>query len=161
MSIIFDITSRLLYTSSMSFREKSSWISFVVILIAALLYFRTVLQLPLSVRNAPVGLFVTAALLIVGSIGITVLEIAAHIIAAITAPGDAMTPTDERDRYVAAKAKGFAFLVLSALVFVTIAGLLLGMTPWATCQALVFAFVVGELVHYGAEIVYYRCGSLK
>jgi hypothetical protein len=72
-----------------------------------------------------------------------------------------MTPIDERDRYVAAKAKGFAFLVLSAVVFITIAGLLLGMTSWAACQALVLAFVVGELVRYGAEIVYYRYGSLK
>ena len=105
--------------------------------------------------------FFTAALLIVGAIGITVLEIAAHIIAAIAAPADAMTPIDERDRYVAAKAKGFAFLVLSAVVFITIAGLLLGMTSWATYQALVLAFVVGELVRYGAEIVYYRYGSLK
>lgn len=107
------------------------------------------------------GLFFTAALLIVGAIGITVLEIAAHIIAAIAAPADAMTPIDERDRYVAAKAKGFAFLVLSAVVFITIAGLLLGVTSWSACQALVLAFVVGELVRYGAEIVYYRYGCLK
>ena len=141
MSIIFDIKYGLLCTSILSFREKSSWISFVLILIAALLYFGTVLQIPLRLRNAPVGLFFTAALLIVGAIGITVLEIAAHI--------------------VAAKAKGFAFLVLSAVVFITIAGLLLGMTSWAACQALVLAFVVGELVRYGAEIVYYRYGSLK
>jgi len=35
------------------------------------------------------------------------------------------------------------------------------MTSWAACQALVLAFVVGELVRYGAEIVYYRYGSLK
>lgn len=105
--------------------------------------------------------FFTAALLIVGAIGITVLEIAAHIIAAIAAPADAMTPIDERDRYVAAKTKGIAFLVLSAVVFITIAGLLLGMTSWSACQALVLAFVVGELVRYGAEIVYYRYGSLK
>ena len=161
MSIIFDIKYGLLCTSILSFREKSSWISFVLILIAALLYFGTVLQIPLRLRNAPVGLFFTAALLIVGAIGITVLEIAAHIVAAIAAPADAMTPIDERDRYVAAKAKGFAFLVLSGVVLVTIAGLLLGMTSWAACQALVLAFVVGELVRYGAEIVYYRYGSLK
>ena len=68
MSIIFDIVYALLYTPVMSFREKSSWISFVLILIAALLYFGIVLRVPLSLGNTPAGRFSAAALLALGAI---------------------------------------------------------------------------------------------
>lgn len=95
----------------MSFQEKSASTSFPLVLIAAVLYFSIVVtHLPFSQRGLEgVRSFFTVVVLIVGAVGLTVLEIATHIIIAIRAPTDAAKPPDERDRLVAATANGLAY----------------------------------------------------
>jgi archaellum biogenesis protein FlaJ (TadC family) len=138
----------------MSFREKSAWISFVLIALAFGIYFARVVQILISGR----GRGTTFHLLLALVVALIVLEIVLHIAIAIQSPQDARTPKDERETLIAMKARNVAFPVLLAGAFAAIGTIHLDAGIWGLSHAVLLAVVVAELVRFGAEIVYHRRG---
>jgi len=138
--------------SNMSFREKSAWISFVLILALAIVYFgRIVAEVRFHSHDWP-PLFPA----LVGAV--IVLEAALHLALRTRAPEDARTPRDEREQMIALKAKSVSYPVLAIAAFGAIGTVHLGASKWDLMQAVLLAIVVGELSKFGAEIVYFRRG---
>jgi Ca2+/Na+ antiporter len=157
----------------MSFREKSAWITFILLLVVFGFYFVSFgaaffagegrLEAAHSDVNAAtartvahVGFFVLMGLLVVA---IIVGEIVLHIIIAVRSPAEANAPQDERERLIALKAKRPAYYVLATTAFLSIAVLSLGGGAWALANGILFAMWLGELTNYGAQIYFYRRGA--
>ena len=154
-------TLRLLHLGgfAMSFREKSAWISFVVILVAFGFYFAAVTRHLLR-PGAPhhdaaehLGFFALFALLV---IAVVVLEVALHILVAIRSPSDAHAPVDERDRLINLKAARIAFYVLMIGAFLSIGTMHLGATAVFMGNCVFFAIWIAELSRLGSQVVLYR-----
>ncbi|MBI1210369.1 MAG: hypothetical protein GC190_02815 [Alphaproteobacteria bacterium] len=161
MYVTYYIMSAVLYAmaeTTMSFRETSAWISLTSILAVFGFYF-TVVGRALSAgpvsADTFLGEYVGAVILLV------VLQIVLQIIAAVgtrIGGGDVETARDEREKLIELKANRFGyFIVLSGAVLV--AGAIgYGLPGYWTANALVAAVVLGELVRFGAQLVYYRIG---
>lgn len=136
----------------MSFREKSAWISFVSILLAATPYFVRVAATVFGDADGRqvFGWFFTFV------VALIVLEVVLHVLVAVRSPAEARTPMDERERLIALRAKSAAFPVLIAGAFCAIGTLHLGVGAWTMSQAVLLAIVVAELVRFGVEIVLHR-----
>jgi hypothetical protein len=140
--------------SNMSFREKSAWISFVLILALAVIYFgRTIAWLAFGSSHPPAFLFPV----LVGAV--IVLEVALHLLLRMRAPQDARTPRDEREALIALKARSVAYPVVAVCAFASIATLHLGASRFQLAEAVLFAVIVGEVSRCGAQIVYFRRGA--
>lgn len=79
--------------------------------------------------------------------------------AAISAPRDATSPADERDRAVARTAQAYAYWVLTSGIGVTVALMLADITRFQIANLLVSVLVVAEIVRYGSEAWHYRLGA--
>lgn len=137
----------------MSFREKSAWISFVVVLVVFGLYFADYaahLLRPTYPHHHYFGMFVLGVALVV------VLEVVLHILVAFHSPSDADAPLDERDRLINLKAARTAFYVLLILAFLSIATMHLGSTAVFMGNCVFFAIWVAELTRLGSQVVLYR-----
>ena len=137
----------------MSFREKSAWITFVLILGAFGTYFLNVAAHLLSPAYPHYNNF---SLFIGLLVAIVVLEIVLHLLAAARSPQDASTPEDERERLIALKATRPAFFVLVAGALLAIGTIHLGADSGLLVHAVLFAIWIAELTRYGAQIYYYR-----
>ena len=136
----------------MSFREKSAWISFVLLLATFLIYagrFAWVIATHSGERD-----LIHIFLALVG--GLVVLEIVLHVIAAMTSPGEARLPKDERERLIAMRATQAAFPVLIFGALASIGTMHLGARAWMMGHTTLLAIVVAELVKFGTEIRLYR-----
>jgi len=137
----------------MSFREKSAWITLTSILIVFLLYFTHVPRLfdpdpgewQLFVIGVCIGAFV-------------VIEVIAHIVLYVRFPKDARTPKDERERLIDLRATRLGAYVYVAGTFLAILTPHHGASGFAVGVFVLLAFVVAEVVNYGARIIYYRRG---
>lgn len=137
----------------MSFREKSAWISFVVILVAFGLYFADyaahLLRAGYPHHNYP-GLFLLLL------IAVVVLEVVLRILVSIRSPLDAKAPRDERDRLIALKAARIAFYVLMVGAFLSIATMHLRATQVLMANSVFFSIWIAELTRLGSQVVLYR-----
>ena len=116
----------------MSFREKSIWITFVLLLLVFGFYFVSVAaQMIRPVHPHPNFFMLFFALLLI----IVVMEIVLHVIAAIRSPAEAKTPADEREALIALKAKRPAFFVLMTAAFLSVAVVHLGVGVWPMLNA--------------------------
>jgi hypothetical protein len=137
----------------MSFREKSTWITFLLLLVVFGFYFVSVAgQMIRPVHPHPNFFVLFFVLLLI----IVVMEVVLHVIAAARAPADAKTPADEREWLIALKAKRPAFFVLMAGAFLSVAVAHLGVGVWPMLNAMLFAIWLGELTNYGAQLYFYR-----
>jgi hypothetical protein len=87
-----------------------------------------------------------------------VIEMAGSVVLRLRYPQDARTPVDERERLINLKATRLAsgcYVVGSFLAVLTIHH---GASAVLLAYLIVFAFVIAEMVKYGARIVYYRRG---
>jgi hypothetical protein len=137
----------------MSFREKSTWITFVLLFVLFGFYFASVGHQMIRPADPHPNFFVLFVVLLVA---IIVLEIVLHIIAAIRSPADAKAPQDEREKLIALKAKRPAFFVLMIGAFLAMAVVHLPVGRWLIVNAMFFAIWLGELTHYGAQLYFYR-----
>lgn len=135
----------------MSFREKSVWISFVLILLASGVYFGNIARV-LTGRSghqdAPLFLGLILAVI--------VLELALHAIAASGSPTEARMPRDERERLIAMRATQVAFPVFVVAALASIGLMHLRVSTWEMAHATLLAIVIAELVKLGTEIRLYR-----
>lgn len=136
----------------MSFREKSAWISFVLILVFFGAYFTRVAGVVFAGHSARglIALFVAS----VG--GLVGLEVLLHIALTVQSPREARTPKDERERLIELRATRIAFPVLLVGALAALGTLHLPASKWEMGQAVLFAIVLAELVKFGAQVVYYR-----
>jgi hypothetical protein len=137
----------------MSFREKSAWITFFIVLIFTGLWFRHMVRVEfLHVRddNPLAWFFWTVAALIV-------LEIGLHIAVAIQSPREARTPKDERERLIDMKASRVAFYVLLAGTFASIGTLHVpGANRFVMAQCLMGSTLFSLLSRFATQIALHR-----
>ena len=139
----------------MSFREKSTWVTFVLLLITFVIYFSNaflVLHGHGHVDGQPMpNLFQLFWQLIIAFI---VIEIIAHILIAAKSPREANAPLDEREKMISLKSIQPAFYVLLVGAFLAIGTLPLG----TMAHSVLFVVWVAELVRYGMQLYYFRRG---
>jgi len=136
----------------MSFREKSAWISVVLIVLVFGPYFWLVGRSFAGVGHVHAG---TQFALITVFI---VLEIVVHIAIAIQSPRDARAPKDEREILIDLRATHMAFYVLFVGALFAIFTMHFRFNVWQLSQMMLLAIVVAELVKFGRQIVLFRRG---
>jgi hypothetical protein len=87
-----------------------------------------------------------------------VIEVAGHVFVAIREPKEAQAPPDERERMIDLRAIRLAAYVYVVGSFLAVFTLHHGANALAIANGVLLAFVVAEVVHYGARIIYHRRG---
>jgi hypothetical protein len=136
----------------MSFREKSAWISFVLVATGSAIYFRGIAEVLMG-HARPGGQFHLFFGLVAGLVA---LEVILHLVVVLQAPKDAKAPRDERDRLIQLKATRNAFYVLLPAAFASIGTMHLGADVWDMAHAVLAAIVAAELARFGSQMLYYR-----
>ena len=135
-----------------SFREKSAWISFVLILVASAVYFTHAAIALAAGDEGPLSFHLFLALVIL----VALLEVVLHALLRRQAPHEARTPRDERERLIATQATASAYWVLLVGAFATIVAMHVTRDIPALIHVLAFAIVVAELAKFGRVIALYR-----
>ena len=136
----------------MSFREKSAWITFVLLL-AFGIYFGDIVRHALN-PAAPHGNFLQLFVALV--VAIVVLEIITHVVIALRSPRDARAPIDERERLIELRSTRPAFFVLLAGAFLSVGTIHIGASTWTLAHCVLFAIWMAELTRYGSRLYHYR-----
>jgi hypothetical protein len=141
---------------NLSFKEKSIWISLVIVLVIFVGYFSQVYEGLVAGTLDKAG---ASALFIGAVIAVVILEIALHIVVAIFNPKEADQPTDERDHLFSMRSGnisgwilGVAVLMIAAQTFMT------DMNSMWVANLLLFAVFVSQVASYILQIFYYRRG---
>jgi hypothetical protein len=136
----------------MSFREKSAWVSLILIVLVFGPYFWLVGRsfaglghVHAGTQFALIGLFVA-------------FEIVVHIAIAVQSPRDARAPKDEREILIDLLATRAAFYVLFVGALFAIFTMHFRFNVWQLSQMMLLAIVVAELVKFGRQIVLFRRG---
>jgi len=154
----------------MGFREKMLWASAATTVVIWGWYFWgfvSALEAPVFNVGAETGKFVSAI------VALTVVQIVAAIVLAISSPSEAQAPADDRDREFALVAYRAAFVTLSLLIAtLTVVAPLTMMTapawlggkpmivvPIVISNALLLSLVIAELVRSATQLFLYRKGS--
>lgn len=160
MLTIFYIHTRF----TVSFREKSLWLTMVVLMLFNGVYFWIYLNLAGGVGlpepgDAIVGRISMISLFIAMVILMTVTLIAGHVVIAVSNLEEAEADGDERDELIELRGETFSGMVLGAgtLFVATLAALDL-LTTFAIAHALLAAVVVSEIISDGIQIYHYRRG---
>ena len=119
----------------MSFREKSAWISFVLVFLAASVYFAHAAL----VMASHTGFGSLAHLFFALVVGLVVLEVILHVVIAARTPHEAQSPKDERERLIDNKATHIAFPVLLVGALSANLPMHLGGGRWEMSQVILFA----------------------
>ncbi|HEV2703407.1 MAG TPA: hypothetical protein VGV09_17400 [Steroidobacteraceae bacterium] len=135
----------------MSFREKSAWITLIAILLVSAAF---LFHAPRLSHPGPWDFHVLLACIA----AFAVIEIVSFVVLRLRYPEDARTPIDERERLIHLKATSLAWGVYVVGSFLAVMTLHHGASAVVIGYLIVLAFVVAELVKYGARIVYYRRG---
>jgi hypothetical protein len=138
----------------MSFREKSAWISFVVIAVVFAAYFWNVARVLAGQVESREVYLVSIGLLA----AFVVLEIVLHLAVALHSPGEARAARDERERLIELKATRPAFQVLVVGALAGVGMIHVTSSTWLMSQVVLLAIVLAELVKFGVQIVYFRQG---
>ena len=137
---------------NMSFREKSTWISFLLLLTISIPFFYQFARIESGSTSSQATFHIFLLLVIVFIAG----EIVLHAIIVMQSPRDARAPKDERERLIDLKAMRVAFFVLMTSALLVIVLVHFPVDRFQIIQALLLAVVVAELSMLGARLVYYR-----
>jgi len=136
----------------MSFREKSAWVSLILIVLVFGPYFWLVGRTFAGIGHVHAGTqFALIGIFIV-------LEIVVHIAIALQSPRDARAPKDEREILIDLLATRTAFYVLFVGGLFAIFTMHFRFNVWQLSQMMLLAIVVAELVKFGRQIVLFRRG---
>jgi hypothetical protein len=139
----------------MSFREKSAWINFVLLL-AFGIYFGEVAAHLLDPARPHANYLQLFVLLVVA---IVVLEIITHAVIAFRSPREAQTPIDERERLIELRSTRPAFYVLLVGAFLSVGTIHMGANTWLLAHCVLVAIWLAELTRYGSQLYHYRRGA--
>ncbi|MEZ5455855.1 MAG: hypothetical protein R3F04_07050 [Lysobacteraceae bacterium] len=140
---------------SMSFQEKSLWVSLAGLVLAFGGYFYsayvTILPTPAAKDVLPqqAGLFIAATVLLV------VLLVAGHVVIALL---DRRTETDERDRLIELRGGRYGSFVLATGVFLTLCTSLVTEGNAVMAHVLLGSWVLAQGVEIISQLVMYRRG---
>lgn len=135
----------------MSFREKSAWISLVLIVLLFGAYFWRAFTGEMRGGQA-----MHWFLLIV--VAFVVLEVVLHVAVAVQAPRDARAPKDERERLIELRATRIAYFTLMGGALLSIFTIHLGAGAGTIVSYAFLSVVVAELVKFASQIVFFRRG---
>jgi fumarate reductase subunit D len=138
----------------MSFREKSTWITLVTLALVAAFIVLNLPPLTLAPAPSPALFHVFGA----GVVAFLVIAFVANLVVALRSPRDARAPKDERERLIALKAASIAAPVYVVLSLASVSLIHLGANGIGVAWAVLFSFVIAEIVKCVARIVYYRRG---
>ncbi len=142
----------------MSFREKSAWITLIaLVIVAALWVAHFPWERPFTLAPDPNPIVFEA--LVLATLSLVVIVVIAHIVVAIRAPREASAPADERERLIGLKATRMAAYVYAALSLGSIFLIHHGANQFGVAYAILFSFVIAEIVSCVARIAYHRRGS--
>jgi hypothetical protein len=136
----------------MPFREKSAWISLLTTLAVYGVYFARIMPALL----APPGQVEIAGSAATAVLVLIVLQAALHIAAAATAPRDARTPPDERERLIEFRALRIAFYVSQTGAFCAMLALLWRNDAVFVVNTILLAMVAAEIARAGATVAGFR-----
>ena len=137
----------------MSFREKSAWVTLTAILLVFVLF---MLHAP---HLADPGLW-EIHILLACIVAFVLIELIAYLVLRLRYSEDARTPKDERERLIDLKATRLAARVYVIGSFLAVfVGLHVAHDGRAVGSLVLVAFVIAEVVNYGARIFYYRRGA--
>src|SRR5690606_29101586 len=114
--IYFTVPSTPPRDEQMSFREKSAWVSFILLLLMTAVWAWAVLQSANGQLEPRSMLHIAHDVLV----AFLALQILLHAVIFLQAPRDARTPKDERERLIELKATRIAFFVLIVGALVSI-----------------------------------------
>ncbi len=140
---------------SMSFQEKSLWVSLAGLLLAFGGYFYSfyVTMLPTSaakdVLPQQAGLFIAATVVLV------VILVAGHVVIALL---DRRTETDERDRSIELRGGRYGSFVLATGVFFALCAALMTEGNAVMAHVLLGSWVLAQGVEIISQLVMYRRG---
>ena len=136
----------------MSFREKSAWISFVLIFIFGALYLQNLIRVEFF------GLHQNPMKFVFGMLGgLVVAEIGLHVAIAIQSPREARTPKDEREKLIDLRASRVGFYVLMVGAWASIATMhLTGANRFTMAQAMMGSIIIATLTRFAVQVVLYR-----
>jgi hypothetical protein len=138
----------------MSFREKSVWTSFIIMLALFSAW----------VWNLGRGLAAQAGRADLAGVSFTILiaavlvEILLHVVLAVRSPREARTPRDERERLIDLYATRIAFRVFVGAALAAIGSAHLGVRMGNLMNAMMLAVILAFLVKFGCEVVLFRRG---
>jgi archaellum biogenesis protein FlaJ (TadC family) len=138
--------------NNMSFREKSTWISFVLLVAISIPFFYQFVRIESGATSSRASFHLFLLLIILFVVG----EIVLHAFIVMQSPRDARAPKDERERLIDLKAMRAAFFVLMTGALLVIVLVHFPVDRFQILQALLLAVVLAELTMLGARIVYYR-----
>ena len=133
----------------MSFREKTAWITLVSVFLCFSAYFG-------AIATGYVRGFRSLFLLLICVIGLVVLQVALHIVAAVTSPREARAPKDEREALIQWRSQSLGYYVLTALTLGLLVPLHLGHSALDMLNFALLDVVIATLVVAGAQIVMFR-----
>ena len=136
----------------MSFREKSAWISFLLLLGVFIPFFWNSYRQFSGQVDGPTAVGVAMWLLA----AFVALEIVLHAVVALQAPNDARSPRDERERLIEMRSTRVAFQVLVVGALAGVATVHVTSSAWVMQQVVLLAIVLAELVKFGGQIVLFR-----
>lgn len=140
----------------MSFKEKSIWASFFIILLVYGKYFLYVFD-GLSTGSLDKGDI--SGLFIGAVVALIVYQIVFHIILAVLNSKQADEPSDERDRMISTKAGNVSGWVLGFAVFTIAAHIFIyDLNALWSANLLMLAMVISQLSAYAMQLFYYRRG---
>jgi len=140
----------------MSFREKSAWISFVLLLLLMLGFATSHHYHPHDAQGR--DLFNPATLFFGILLVFVLLQVVIHLIVALQAPKDARTPKDERERMIELRAARIGFYSLVVCELTAMALFHLHGRAGFLMSSVLLAIFIAWLIKLGSEIVLYRRG---
>lgn len=141
---------------NISFEEKSTWASLVIILTVFTGYFSQVFE---GVAAGNLDKAEISGLFLGAVISVIVLEIILHIAIAIFNVKDADRSLDERDRLFSMKAGNIAGWVLGTGVLIIAVQTFIGdLDGLWVANLLLFIVFISQIVSYSLKLFYYRRG---
>jgi len=135
-----------------SFREKTLWVSFVLLFTLFGVYFWHVTQV--GHGNADPNSTFHIFLLVL--ITLIVAELAVRLVLRIRNPKEARAARDERERAIELRARSIAYYVMLAGALLTVGSVHISTDGYFLAQHILLALVVAELTRLGAQIVIFR-----
>ena len=138
----------------MSFREKTVWVSFVLMLVLFGYYFWHVSRVLAGRADADSSFHLFLLVVVV----LIVAEIAVRAVLRIRHPKEARAPRDERERQIELRARGIAYYVMLAAALLSIGSIHISTNSYALAHHVLLALVVAELTRLGGQLLLFRRG---
>lgn len=138
----------------MPYREKTAWLTFIAMIATFGPYFAIV---GTHARTTSASTVVSQLALFAAAVIVQVaVMVAGSAYLAITAPREARTPPDERDRAISGRSVAYAYYVLMAGIILVGCIMPFNSNGFGIVNAALAMIVAAELVHYGVIVFSYR-----